>query len=165
MISSLVIVSVGEVRDFQKRNRCHVIKREDSESSELAEWSLVYKNFKVKIVTVYRASYSKEHYVLLTTFIDQFTTYLEDMIPSCKELLIEVDFSINMARYGSPEAVAFKDALDSFGLVQHMRCQIDRVWIDLTLTMKCQIMEVCKKANTTLHVIRRIRKYLTITTC
>ena len=42
------------------------------------------------------------------------------------------------------------------------------VWIDLSLTMKlgtmkCQIMEVCKKANTILHVIWRIRIYLRIT--
>ena len=51
-------------------------------------------------------------------YIDDLETYLSDVLPTVDEIILMGDLNINMAEPDSCRAIAFRDMLESFGLIQ-----------------------------------------------
>ena len=54
-------------------------------------------------------------------FIDDFTTWLPDILTKYSNIIIAGDFYIHIDDTNSDEGTIFKDTMDAFGLIQHVR--------------------------------------------
>ena len=54
-------------------------------------------------------------------FIDEFTTWLPDILTKHNKIIIAGDFNIHIDNTNSDEGTIFKDTMDAFGLIQHVR--------------------------------------------
>ena len=97
------------------------VKAAELRSFEYSEWEITIKSFRLKLIIVYRPTYSSEHPISVGTFFCEFSDYLESVI-LCKEpLLITGDFNIHVDQPSATDTVRFTDLLDSFGLQQHVK--------------------------------------------
>ena len=83
-------------------------------SFEVSEWVVVFGSVRLRVVIVYRPTYSAEHPVTTSVFFHEFSVYLES-------LLICGDFNIHMDVPSDADTIRLKDLLNSMGLVQHVK--------------------------------------------
>ena len=68
-----------------------------------------------KVIVIYRPPSSS-----MTTFLDEFSSLLTDIVSSPCEILISGDFNIHVDDTSAPYTSSFLSLLDSFGLTQHI---------------------------------------------
>ncbi len=92
------------------------------ESFECAEWifPLVGSADKLRLVIIYRPTYSEVHPVPVSTFLCQFSEYLESVVLSPGYLVILGDFNIHVDDPKCSNGNRLKDMLSSCGLTQHI---------------------------------------------
>ena len=90
-------------------------------SFEFSEWDLrVDNNNSLLIVIIYRAPFSLAHPITVSSFIAEFTEYLESLIfPSCP-LLITGDFNTRNDDNDDVDSLRFLEFIKSMGLEQHV---------------------------------------------
>ncbi|KAJ8046931.1 Adhesion G-protein coupled receptor G6 [Holothuria leucospilota] len=89
---------------------------EEKTSFEFSDWHLSYRNFRLRVIVVYRPPYSASHPVSFTTFLSEFSDLLENVVPSPHNLIILGDFNIHVDDQCDPSTLRFTDLLDSFDL-------------------------------------------------
>ena len=73
----------------------------------------------LRLIAVYRPPPSKKNNLSVTLFLDEFSTFLEDLVISAGHLLITGDFNFHMNKLAKDSgAAAFLDLIESFGLCQ-----------------------------------------------
>ena len=93
---------------------------------------------KFKTIIVYRSPPSEGHRVSMSTFLSEFSNFLESVILSKECLLILGDFNIHVDDCIDADAMKFLDLLDSLGLDQHITqpTHIHGHTLDLIITRK-----------------------------
>ena len=90
-------------------------------SFEASEWSInPAATTRLRVVIVYRPPYSVKHPVTTSTFITEFSDYLESLVMSSEPLLILGDFNIHMDLPDDTDCKNMSDLLESMGLIQHV---------------------------------------------
>ena len=90
-------------------------------SFEVSEWLVVFGSVRLRVVIVYRPTYSAEHPVTTSVFFHEFSVYLESLVMCNELLLICGDFNIHMDVPSDADTIRLKDLLNSMGLVQHVK--------------------------------------------
>ena len=75
---------------------------------------------RLRVVIVYRPPYSVKHPVSTSTFITEFSDYLESLVMSSEPLLILGNFNIHMDLPDDTDCRNMSDLLMSMGLKQHV---------------------------------------------
>ena len=82
---------------------------------------MVFGSVRLRVVIVYRPTYSAEHAVTTSVFFHKFSVYLESLV-MCNELLLICGVSnIHMDVPSDADTIRLKDLLNSMGLVQHVK--------------------------------------------
>ena len=82
---------------------------------------MVFGSVRLRVVIVYRPTYSAEHAVTTSVFFHKFSVYLESLV-MCNELLLICGVSnIHMDVPSAADTIRLKDLLNSMGLVQHVK--------------------------------------------
>ena len=90
-------------------------------SFEASEWLVnPAATTRFQVVIVYRPPYSVKHPVSTSTFITEFSDYLESSVMSREPLLILGDFNIHMDLPDDTDCRNMSDLLVSMGLKQHV---------------------------------------------
>ena len=90
-------------------------------SFEASEWLVnPAATTRLRVVIVYRPPYSVKHPVSTSTFITEFSDYLESLVMSSEPLLILGDFNIHMDLPDDTDCRNMCDLLVSMGLKQHV---------------------------------------------
>ena len=90
-------------------------------SFEVSEWLVVFGSVRLRVVIVYRPTYSAEHPVTTSVFFHEFSVYLESLVTCNELLLICGDFNFHMDVPSDADTIRIKDLLNSMGLVQHVK--------------------------------------------
>ncbi|XP_068707911.1 uncharacterized protein [Montipora foliosa] len=90
-------------------------------SFETSEWLVnPAATTRLRVVIVYRPPHSVKHAVSTSTFITEFSDYLESLVMSSEPLLILGDFNIHMDLPDDTDCRNMSDLLVSMGLKQHV---------------------------------------------
>ena len=82
---------------------------------------MVFGSVRLRVVIVYRPTYSAEHAVTTSVFFHKFSVYLESLV-MCNELLLICGVSnIHMDVPSDADTIRLKDLLNSMGLVQYVK--------------------------------------------
>ena len=84
-------------------------------SFEFAEWNATIQNQVLKLIAVYRPPSCP-----VGLFFDEFSIYLESIIPTTERLLISGDFNFHFESSEDINTKKFCDILETFGLIQHV---------------------------------------------
>ena len=87
---------------------------------EFSEWLIKCPSLTIRLIVVYRPTYSKEHPISPAIFNEEFGEYLQGVILSKEPLLITGDFNFHVDDCSDKDAAKFKDLLLEFGLQQHV---------------------------------------------
>ena len=93
----------------------------DRSSFEVSEWLVKFGTVRLRVVIVYRPTYSADHPVTTSVFFHEFSDYLESLVMCNELLLICGDFNIQMGVPSDADTIRLKDLLNSLGLVQHVK--------------------------------------------
>ena len=107
-------------------------------SFELSEWILIDGSFRLRLAVVYRPPYSTKHPVTISSFVSEFSQYLESFVLCTEPILLCGDFNIDVDVEDKPDAESFVDLIDSFGLAQHVHfaTHVEGHILDLVITRK-----------------------------
>ena len=107
-------------------------------SFELSEWILTDGSFRLRLAVVYRPPYSTKHPVTISSFVSEFSQYLESFVLCTEPILLCGDFNIHVDVEDKPDAESFVDLIDSFGLAQHVHfaTHVEGHILDLVITRK-----------------------------
>ena len=87
---------------------------------QFAIWKVRFNNDNITLIAIYHLPYSISNPFTNTTFIDEYTEWLTDQIPSYDNLYITGDFNIHVNNtIMDDEASAFVDSMEALGLEQH----------------------------------------------
>ena len=86
-------------------------------SFEFSEWILISGSFRIRLAVVYRPPYSTKHPVTISSFISEFSQYLESFVLCTEPILLSGDFNIQVDVQDNPNVESFLDLIDSLGLV------------------------------------------------
>ena len=75
---------------------------------------------KLRVIVIYRISYSAAHPISTSVFLDEYPAYLESVVMSSEPLLITGDFNIHVNVPNDSDAARFLELLTSMGLEQHV---------------------------------------------
>ena len=91
-------------------------------SFEFSEWTVqLASSYDLRLVIVYRPqSDSDNHRILMTTFFNDFSDYLETVILCKEQLVIVGNFNIHVDVLSNSDSIKFRDLLESFCLQQHV---------------------------------------------
>ena len=116
----------------------------EKSSFEYAEFIVSNKNFKIRLIIIYRPPppYSHSHPIIISSFFDELTCYLEPIILSIQPLLIAGDFNIHVDNPNDGDIAKFTDLLESIGLVQHVNTPTHQLGhtLDLIITREADIL-------------------------
>ena len=90
-------------------------------SFEMSEWLVVFGSVRLRVVIVYRPTYSADHPVTTSVFFHEFSVYLESLVLCDELLLICGDFNVHVDFPSDADTIRLKDLLNSMGLVQHVK--------------------------------------------
>ena len=82
-------------------------------SFEFAEYLLSAGSFRLRLAIVYRPPYSQNHPVTISTFLEEFSEYLESIILSSEPLCLTGDFNIHVDDLNDSAAEYFRELLES----------------------------------------------------
>ena len=91
-------------------------------SFEFAEWTVKHGSFAFNIHAIYRPPYSANHPVTVSTFEDEFRTYLQATLLTKKEAFFLGDFNIHCNKPDDTAATSFVSILNDFNLQQLVEC-------------------------------------------
>ena len=117
--------------------KIEVISRE---SFEVGEYVLTSNSWRVQLAVVYRPPSS-----CVSTFLDEFATYVESLIMCLEPILITGDFNFHVDNSMDLHASAFLDLLDSLNLEQHVHSvtQVTGHTLDFIITRKMDNIIEC----------------------
>ena len=75
------------------------IKRNSSgelQSFEFSDWTIHGKGLRLRVIILYRLSYSEYHPVSMSTFFTEFSSYLESVVICSEPLIITGDLNIHV---------------------------------------------------------------------
>ena len=105
---------------FRESLNVQKIAAKELRSFEYLELIVSSGTFKVRLVILYRPPYSPLHPVTTSTFLADFTDYLETLILSTEPLVITGDFNVHVDDSTNPDATRLLDLLDSTSLCQRV---------------------------------------------
>ena len=108
-------------------------------SFEFSEWILISGSSSIQLTIVYRPPYSTKHPVTISSFVSEFSQYLESFVLCTEPILLCGDFNIQVDVQDNPNVESFLDLIDSLGLVQHVHLVATHVQghiLDLVITRK-----------------------------
>ena len=89
-------------------------------SFEFSEWKLSAHGRIIRLVVVYRPTYSKEHPVPASVFFQEFSAFLETTVLCPEVLLVSGDFNFHLDDSSDADVRKFMELMDTFGLLQHI---------------------------------------------
>ena len=93
----------------------------EKSSFEFSEYLINAISQQFKLIIIYRPPYSTAHPVSMSTFLDEFSKYLESIVLSKAPICICGDFNIHIDDNTNTDATSFKDLLESMCLFQHVK--------------------------------------------
>ena len=90
-------------------------------SFEASEWLVGFGTVHLRVVIVYRPTYSADHPVNTSVFFHEFSDYQVSLVMCHELLLICGDFNIHTDIPSDADTIRLKDLLNSMGLVQHVK--------------------------------------------
>ena len=103
-----------------------LVRSGENKSFEFSEWLIKCPSHAIRLIVVYRPTYSKEHPISPAIFNEEFGEYLQEVILSKEPLLITGDFNFHVDDCLDKDAAKFKDLLLEFGLQQHVNVPTHR---------------------------------------
>ena len=103
------------IRDSFTTNRNSSKKQSSFES---ADWIVSRNNTRLRVIIIYRPPYSSNHSISISTFLDEFSSYLESVVICSEPLIIAGDFNIHMDN--PSDSKHFSELLESISLTQHV---------------------------------------------
>ena len=91
------------------------------QSFEHSLYTLDCSSKKFLICVVYRPPPSKKNKLTFHKFMAEFSTLLEHILIAPGDLVLTGDFNIHFEKANDPEAIRFRDLIDSCNLTQHVR--------------------------------------------
>ena len=73
-------------------------------SFEFSEWILMCGSFRLRLSVVYRPPYSTKHPVTISSFVSEFSQYLESFVLCTEPILACGDFNIHVDVEDNPDA-------------------------------------------------------------
>ena len=92
----------------------------DKTSFEFSEWLVRGSAVPLRVIVVYRPTYSDKHRVPASVFLDEFAEFLPSIILANEHLIITGDFNFHIDDPSDSESNKFKELLLEFGLKQHV---------------------------------------------
>jgi hypothetical protein len=94
--------------------------------------------FPCHLVVIYRPPYSQRHPITISTFLEEFPTFVTDSLVDYHNIIITGDFNIHYDDLQNNDARSFRDSLTSLGLIQHVSCptHINGRTLDLIITQE-----------------------------
>ena len=93
----------------------------NSNSFEFADCVISYLSTTLQIVVVYRPPPSRKNHLNVTVFLEEFSSFLERIVTTTRPLIIIGDYNFHLDNKNDRSAARFKEQLDAFSLVQHVR--------------------------------------------
>ena len=90
-------------------------------SFEFTDCVVSYLTTTLRIVVVYRPPPSRKNHLNVTVFFEEFSSFLERIVTTTGPLVIIGDFNFHLDNKNDRSAARFKEQLNAFSLVQHVR--------------------------------------------
>ena len=87
------------------------------------------------VVVVYRPPFSEAHPVSSNVFLEELSTYLENIVMCPEVLIIAGDFNFHLDSPSDGDARKFNDLMENLGLARHLKfppIRLDIFWISLS---------------------------------
>ena len=109
---------------YSKNIDCTEIENHDEyESFEYLLVKVVHENTQILICTIYRIPPSKDNKLSKSSFLVEFSSFLEKISISKEKIIVLGDFNIHWDEKSNTETVNFRNLVDSFNLQQHVEFQ------------------------------------------
>ena len=89
-------------------------------SFEYATWELEVKNKKIHITGIYHPPYSLKNKSTNRAFLDDFTTFMTELVPRWLENALLGDFNLHVSNDDDIDSTIFLDTTEALGLYQHV---------------------------------------------
>ena len=86
-----------------------LVRSGENKAFDFSGWLIKCPSLAVRLIDVYRPTYSKEHPIAPAIFNEEFGEYLQGVIMSKEPLLITGDFKFQVDDSSDKNAVKFKD--------------------------------------------------------
>lgn len=96
-------------------------------SFEFSAYLLSSGSFRLRLAIVYRPPYSQNHPVTISTFLEEFSEYLESIILSSEPLCLIGDLNVHVDVASYSAAESFRELLESMSLTQHVLVHMCKV--------------------------------------
>ena len=103
---------------FKKDLNIKEIETGEYESFEFTSRTLITKERKFFMSSIYKTPYSPTHPVTTTKFFNDFSKYLREKAPTHGSIVITGDFNIHHEDFEDPDKLSFDDLLNIFGYKQ-----------------------------------------------
>ena len=103
-----------------------LVRSGDNKSFEFSELIVKGPSVHLKVIVVYRPTYSKEHPVPASVFFDEFAEYLQSLILTKEPIIFTGDFNFHVDDSVNRDAIKFQELLLEFGLKQHVNVATHR---------------------------------------
>ena len=116
-----------------------LVQSGDNKSFEFSEWLIKGSSAPLRVVVLYRPTYSENHKVPTSVFLDEFAEFIPSVILAKENLVLIGDFNIHVDDPTDSDANKFKALLAEFGLKQHVRVATHKAGhtLDLIVTREC----------------------------
>ena len=89
-------------------------------SFEHATWEFNVKNKQIHITGIYHPPYSLRNKSTNRAFLDDFTTFVTELLPRCPNNLLVGDFNLHVSKDDDIDSTIFLDTIEAMGLYQHV---------------------------------------------
>ena len=89
-------------------------------SFEFATWQIDCKRIKLTLTSVYHPPYSLRSKITNNQFIDQFITYISEILPNHNNHIIMGDFNLYLSKDDNTDATIFQDSIEALDLYQYI---------------------------------------------
>ena len=102
---------------------CYTVTKVESgtyPSFEHATWELNIRNKRIHISGIYHPPYSLRNKSTNRAFLDDFTTFVTDLLPKWQNNLLMGDFNLHVSKDDDIDSTIFLDTIEAMGLYQHV---------------------------------------------
>ena len=102
---------------------CYRVKKVNSgsyPSFEHATWEVLIRNQPVHFTAIYHLPYSLRNRATSRAFLDNFTSFVMDLLPEWPDNVLMGDFNLHISKENDIDSAILLDTLEAMGLYQHI---------------------------------------------
>ncbi|XP_041466267.1 uncharacterized protein LOC121416820 [Lytechinus variegatus] len=114
----------------------HEVKAGETKSFEFAVNNITFGSCQLRIVNLYRPPYSENHRIPISTFLSEFSEFIQPHLMSNIPIILTGDYNIHVDVIDNYDSRLFRDLLESLGCVQHVKVatRVSGHTLDLIIT-------------------------------